>query len=56
MNMTEKDKDIQELRREVNRLSLEKRRLEQMHALDLSEIVQLRRMCEAIAEREAAYV
>ena len=55
--MTEKDLEIQELRRKVARLEKENARLEKQHQLDQSEIVSIRRRyecrCQRIEEGEA---
>lgn len=61
--MTELDLEIQDLRREVAKLSAENRKLhadneslESIHTLDQSEIVWLRRTIEAmVEERENPY-
>jgi hypothetical protein len=56
--MTEQDKEIQELRRKVESLKeqieIMRRRdkqLEQIHQLDMAEVVNMRRQIEAMEER-----
>lgn len=56
--MTEQDKEIQELRRKVESLKeqieIMRRRdkqLEQIHQLDMAEVVNMRRQVEAMEER-----
>jgi len=56
--MTEKDMEIQELRRQVESLKeqieIMRRRdkqLEQIHQLDMAEVVNMRRQIEAMEER-----
>ena len=56
--MTEKDMEIQELRRQVESLKeqieIMRRRdkqLEQIHQLDMAEVVNMRRQVEAMEER-----
>ena len=60
--MTEKDKEVQELRRKVEQLSLENARLkadnsslETMHQLDQSELIWYRRMMESMVEKCEAH-
>ena len=56
--MTEQDKEIQELRRKVESLKEQieimrrrDRQLEQIHQLDMAEVVNMRRQVEAMEER-----
>ena len=56
--MTEKDMEIQELRRKVESLKEQieimrrrDRQLEQIHQLDMAEVVNMRRQIEAMEER-----
>ena len=56
--MTEQDKEIQELRRKVESLKEQieimrrrDRQLEQIHQLDMAEVVNMRRQIEAMEER-----
>lgn len=56
--MTEQDKEIQELRRKVEsmkeQIEIMRRRdkqLEQIHQLDMAEVVNMRRQVEAMEER-----
>lgn len=44
--MTEKDMEIQELRRRLEFLEKQNKELEQIHQLDMAEIVRLRRMID----------
>lgn len=44
--MTEKDMEIQELRRRLEFLEKQNKELEQIHQLDMAEIVKLRRMID----------
>ncbi len=48
--MTEKDKEIQELRREVEKLRSENDVLKQMHYGDIAEILYLRRQNECLVD------
>ena len=48
--MTEKDKEIQELRQENGKLKAEIETLTHIHQMDMSEIVMLRRMVQAAVE------
>lgn len=49
--MTEKDLEIQELRRKVAQLEKENARLEKQHQLDQAEIVSIRRRYECRCRR-----
>ncbi len=44
--MTEKDKEIQDLRRQVERLGKENQRLKRQHEEDMAELVSIRRRYE----------
>lgn len=46
--MTDKDMEIQGLRRRVESLERENKKLEQIHQLDIAEITRLRRMIEQL--------
>lgn len=48
--MTEKDKEIQGLRRRVKFLEQRNKELEQIHQLDISEIVRMRRQVDSLTE------
>lgn len=49
--MTEKDKEMQELRRENARLLKENKRLEAQHQVDMAELVSVRRRYEVQIRR-----
>lgn len=49
--MTEKDFELQELRRRVKALEKKVEELEQIHQLDMAEVVNMRRQIEAMEER-----
>lgn len=48
--MTEKDKEIQDLRREVELMGKENAELRTMHYCDMAEIVRLRREIERLTD------
>ena len=48
--MTPQDKEIQELRRRVKFLEQRNKELEQIHQLDISEIVRMRRQVDSLTE------
>ena len=48
--MTDKDMEIQELRRRVKFLEQRNKELEQIHQLDISEIVRMRRQVDSLTE------
>lgn len=48
--MTEKDREIQELRQEIAKLETENKKLVQMHQLDMAEIVFQRRLIDRLME------
>lgn len=50
--MTPEDKEIQDLRREVKRLTNRNKFLEEQHSLDMSEIVTLRRQVDFLMESQ----
>lgn len=50
--MTEKDKEIQGLRRELDKIKIENEALKTMHYSDLAEIVYLRRQVDFLMEKE----
>ena len=49
--MTEKDMEIQELHRRVKLLEKKNEELEQIHQLDMAEVVNMRRQVEAMERR-----
>lgn len=49
--MTEQDKEIQELRRRLEFLEKKNKELEQIHQLDMAEIIWLRRQIERMEEQ-----
>ena len=49
--MTEKDFELQELRRKVKALEKKIEDLEQIHQLDMAEVVNMRRQVEAMERR-----
>lgn len=49
--MTEKDFELQELRRKVKALEKKIEELEQIHQLDMAEVVNMRRQIEAMERR-----
>ena len=50
--MTERDFEVQELRRKVTALEKKIEELEQIHQLDMAEVVNMRRQIEAMERRD----